>query len=144
MSGKGFSGKGGNALFGAPDGSPSTQIVEVVKWTLDATAAVHKYNANTTNGHKRAVAGVRDTKGTIELKVSEDVGAQFAPGDECSLRLDVDDTGANAILIDHAVIAGSPLECDIDEGQIVSMTYSFEASDITGLGLLAALTNPEP
>lgn len=141
MSGKGFSGKGGNALFGAADGSPSTQIVEVVKWTLDVTAAVHKYNANTTDGHKRAVAGVRDTKGTIELKISEDTGVQIAPGDECSLRLDVDDSGSNFVTIDHAVIAGSPIECDIDEGQIVLMTYSFEASDITGAGILAALTN---
>jgi hypothetical protein len=141
MSGKGFSGKGGNALFGAADGSPSTQIVEVVKWTIDPTAAVHKYNANTTNGHKRAVAGVRDTKGTLELKVSSETGVQIAPGAECSLRLDVDDSGTNFVTIDHAVIAGAPLECDLDEGQIVSMTYAFEASDITGAGLLAALTN---
>jgi hypothetical protein len=141
MSGKGFSGKGGNALFGAADGSPATQIVEVVKWTLDVTAAVHKYNANTTDGHKRAVAGVRDTKGTLELKVSSDAGVQIAPGAECSLRLDVDDSGTNFVTIDHAVIAGAPLECDLDEGQIVSMTYSFEASDITGAGLLASLTN---
>ena len=141
MSGKGFSGKGGNALFGAADGSPATQIVEVVKWTLDATAAVHAYNANTTNGHKRKVSGVRDTKGTIELKVSGDDGVQLTPGAECSLRLDVDDSGSNYITINHAVIAGAPLECDLDEGQIVSMTYAFEASDITGAGLLAALTN---
>lgn len=141
MSGKGFSGKGGDALFGAADGSPSTQIVEVVKWTIDPTAAVHKYNANTTGGHKRAVAGVRDTKGTVELKVSGDTGVQIGPGDECSLRLEVDDTGSNFVTIDHAVIAGAPLECDIDEGQIVSMTFAFEASDITGAGLLAALTN---
>lgn len=144
MSGKGFSGKGGDAFFGAADAAASTRVVEVVKWTIDPTAAVHKYNANTTNGHKRAVAGVRDTKGTVELKVSEDTGAQFSPGDECSLKLDIDDTGSNSITIDHAVIAGSPLECDIDEGQIVSMTYAFEASDITGTGLLAALTNPVP
>jgi hypothetical protein len=141
MAGEGFSGKGGNALFGAADAAASTQVIEVVKWTIDPTAAVHKYNANTTNGHKRAVAGVRDTKGTMELKVSDATGVQIGPGDECSLRLDVDDSGSNFITIDHAVIAGAPLECDIDEGQIVSMTYAFEASDITGAGLLAALTN---
>jgi hypothetical protein len=142
MSGKGFSGKGGNALFGVADGSPSTQVVDVVKWTLDVTASVHKYNANTTDGHKRAVSGVRDTKGTMELKVSSVSGVQITPGAECSIRLDVDDTGSNYVTIDHAVIAGAPLECDLDEGQIVSMTYAFEASDITGAGLLASLTNP--
>jgi hypothetical protein len=139
--GKGFSGKGGDALFGAADGSPSTKVVEVVKWTIDPTATVHKYNANTTGGHKRAVAGVRDTKGTLELKVSSVTGVQIGPGDECSLRLEVDDSGSNYITINHAVIAGAPLECDLDEGEIVSMTYAFEASDITGAGLLAALTN---
>lgn len=141
MAGKGFSGKGGDAKFGVADTAAATQIVEVVKWTIDPTVAINKYNSNLTGGHKRAVPGVRDTTGTIELKVSSETGAQVGPGDELSLRLDIDDSGSNYVEIDHAVIAGAALECDIDEGVIVSMTYPFEASDITGHGILAALTN---
>lgn len=137
---KGFSGKSGTVLYGSADSTPGSEAVEVIKWTLDSTVAVNKYNSNTTAGHKRAVGGVRDTKGTIEIKVASDAGPQLAPGDEVSLRLDVDDTENNYFLINHAVIAGAPIECDIDGGAIVSLTYAFEASDIAGAGILAAFS----
>lgn len=149
MAGKGYSGKEGSATFGAAgDGVtpavPATVISEVVKWTLDPSVAINKYNSNKTKGHKRAVAGVRDTKGTVEIKVDGENGTQLAPSMAVSLMLiagapDPDDAGDNYFLIDHAIIGGSPVDCDIDEGQIVSMTYNFEASDCKGFGLFAAL-----
>lgn len=138
---KGYSGQGGTAFLGTADtATAATEIVEVTKWTLDMTVNVNKYNSNKTGGHKRAVAGVRDTKGTIEIKVDKDAGPQLAAGDQISLRLRASADSADYFHIQHAVIAGNPVECDINEGQIVSMTYSFEASDCTGAGIFASAT----
>jgi hypothetical protein len=139
MSGNGFSGKDGTVFIGAAGASTQpTKILEVTKWTLDPTVSVSKYNANTTFGHKKAVAGVRDTKGTIEVKIDADDGTQLGPGQEVSLLLQLDDTPANSFTIKRAVIAGGPLEVDIDNGEVVGVTYAFEASDCTGTGLLSS------
>jgi len=138
MAANGFSGKEGTAFLGTAGVTPATQILELTKWTLDPTVSVPKYNANTTLGHKRAVVGVRDTKGTIEVKLDGDGGAQLAPGQVLSLKLDVDSSGDNCFEIMHAVIAGGPLDVDVDGGEIVAITYAFEASDCTGAGTLAA------
>lgn len=135
--GKGFSGKSGSAFSGTVDATAATKICEVTKWTLDPTAAISKYHSNCTAGHKRAVTGVRDTKGTIEIKVDGEAGAGYAPGQELSLKLALDDTGNNYFAIKHAVISGAPLEVDIDDGAVVGITYAFEASDLTGHGLVA-------
>lgn len=142
MSGKGYSGKNGTVFSGTGDSATATtELFEVVKWTLDPTAAVHKYNSNKTGGHKRAVAGVRDTKGTIEIKVCEDMGPQLAAGQAVSLRLVADsDSPSDHFHISHAIIAGTPVDCDVDNGEIVSMTYNFEASGIEGAGIFAGAT----
>lgn len=139
MAGNGFSGKNGSVFTGSAGGSTATtKVLEVTKWTLDTSVNVAKYNANTTFGHKKAVPGVRDTKGTIEIKLDGSGGAQLGPDDTVALKLSIDATGDNFFFIKHAVIMGAPIECDIDEGSIVGVTYSFEASDITGNGTLAA------
>ncbi len=85
--GKGFSGKSGDCFHGTADGSPATKTLEVVGWTFDPTVSVAKYNSNATFGHKRAVAGVHDSKGTIEIRVDGEDGMQLGPGDEVSLKL---------------------------------------------------------
>ena len=136
--GKGFSGKAGTAKAGTADSTAATIITEVTKWTLDPTVNVPSYNANTTFGHKRKVPGVRDSKGTIEVKVDGTNGTQFEPGAEVSLRLELDDSGSNYFDIGHAVIAGGPLEVDINDGEVVGITYAFEASDLTGAGIVAS------
>lgn len=132
MPGTGFSGQKGSATYG----SGGSEITEVTKWTLDRTVSVSKYNSNNTDGHKRGVAGVRDTKGTIEVKVGSSSGQQFHPGQIVQLQLHVDDDD-NYFSINEAIISGTPIECDIDGGEVVGITYSFEASDCTGVGLLA-------
>jgi len=133
----GFSGKDGTVAVGASGSpTPTTLVREVTKWTLDPTVSVSKYNANTTAGHKRAVAGVRDTKGTIEIKLDGENGAQLSPGAQVSLKLVLGDP-ADFFLIRHAVIIGGPLEVDIDNGEIVGITYAFEASDCTGAGIVS-------
>lgn len=138
MAANGFSGKDGTVSMGTSgSATPATVVKEVTKWTLDPTVSVSKYNANTTAGHKKAVKGVRDTKGTIEIKLDSDGGAQLFPGAEVSLKLILGDA-ADFFLIRHAVIVGGPLEVDIDGGEIVGITYAFEASDCTGAGIVAA------
>lgn len=143
--GKGFSGIGGTAKFGDSADSPTfgTEVSEVTKWTLDQTAAVAKYNSNKTGGHKKGVAGVRDTKGTVEIKVSSTDGQQLKAGDVIALELDIMDNSLaipasiGSFQISEAIITGTPSECDVDEGSVVGMTYSFEASDCTGTGVFA-------
>lgn len=143
MTAKGFSGKGGTVHTGTADGaSASTKICEVVKWTLEQSVAVNKYHSNCTDAHKRAVAGVRDTKGTIEIKVDKDAGPGLVVGDEVALRLGTDSDGGSGAAINyfhikHAVISSTPIECDVEDGNIVGMTYNFEASDCTGYGIYA-------
>jgi hypothetical protein len=139
MAGNGFSGKSGSASMGVANGSAATtKILEVTKWTLDSSVSVNKYNANTTFGHKKAVPGVRDTKGTIEIKIDGTNGVQIGPGNTLSLSLQINSTNNDYFFIKHAVIVGGPIDCDIDEGAIVATTYAFEASDITGMGILAS------
>lgn len=143
MAAKGFSGKGGTAHLGTAEGATApTKILEVTKWTLEQSVSVNKYHSNATDAHKRAVAGVRDTKGTIELKVDKDDGPGLYAGVEIALRLGTDSDGGsgaatNYFHIKHAVISSAPIECDIEDGNIVGMTFNFEASDCTGFGIYA-------
>lgn len=135
--GNGFSGKTGTAFHGTAGATATTKAVEVTKWTFNPSAAVHKYHSNATYGHKFGVPGVVDSNGTIEIKVDGTTGVQLGPGDIVSLKLQ---TGSSDFIeINHAVISGAPIECDIDEGAIVGMTYNFEASDYKGSGIYANL-----
>ena len=134
MAGEAFSGKSGTVKHGS--GTPA-DLTEVTKWSLERSVAVPKYNSNTTGGHKRGVSAVADTKGTIEVKVGDTAGAELQPGDVVELQLHVDDSDSNYYQIDEAIISESPIEVDIDGGEVVGMTYSFEASDCTPNGIVA-------
>lgn len=143
--GRGFSGKGGTAKVSANQddvtvlpGAATTVVCEVTKWTLDPSVAVSKYNSNKTGGHKKAVGGVRDTKGTIEIKLHGSDGQQLKPGDRVGVELHVNDSGNDYFQIEEAIISGAPINCDIDNGEVVGETYPFEASDLSGFGLLSA------
>lgn len=136
--GAGFSGKSGSVTFG----DTPADVVEVTKWTLDRTVSIGSYASNKTDGHKKKVAGVADTKGTIEIKVSNPAstpeGQQLHPGDAVQLDLHADDSESNYFQCLEAVIVGSPIEVDIDGGEVVGLTYNFEASDCVGYGIFAA------
>lgn len=122
------SGKAGTVLVGA------TPVVAVTKWTFEPSAVVHKYASNNTNGHKRAVAGTRDGKGTIETKISG--SALWTAGQSVTLILRGPATGDTITV--PAVIASSPINVDIDNGEIISATYNFEADGAwTSAGLFA-------
>lgn len=143
----GFSGQYGTVTSGASDLSspvaPTDVVCEVTKWTLDRTAAVSSYHSNKSGGHKKKVPGVKDTKGTIEIKVGATEGQQLQPGDVVAIRLYADGADAESLTstnyfdIQEAVIAGSPIECDIDNGEVVGLTYNFEASHCAGSGIFA-------
>ncbi len=116
-----ISGKAGTVLVGA------TPWLEVTKWTFEPSCAVPKYASNNTNGYKAGVAGVFDGKGTIEVKLDSSGGVDALPGASVTLVLQVDAGGTNKYTV-PAIIASAPISCDIDGGEIVALTYNFEAN----------------
>jgi len=120
------SGKTGSVLVGASD------VLEVTKWTFEPSAIIHKYASNNTAGHKAAVAGVRDGKGTIETKVH--TNTLWTAGQSVTLILE-GPTSGDTITV-PAVIATTPVSVDIDNGEPVASTYTFEANGAwTSIGL---------
>lgn len=161
MPGEGFSGKEGTVFFKKrdidlaedeeqPDEIEDQPVCEITKWTFDPTVAISKYNSNKTGGHKKGVAGVADSKGTLEIKVNPTDKQQLQPGQTVELQLVLipDPTGPNGeeppegtppysyFYIYEAIIAGAPIECDVDNGEVVGITYAFEASDFKGEGVV--------
>lgn len=123
-----ISGKAGTVKVGG------TAVLEVTKWTFEPSANISKYASNNTNGHKKAVAGVRDGKGTIETKVDS---VLWTAGQSVTLVLHVDGGSTDKITV-PAVIATTPINVDIDNGEPISATYTFEADGAwTGAGSLA-------
>lgn len=116
-----ISGKNGNVKVGL------NNVVEVTKWTFDPQCAVPKYNSNNTSGYKTGVAGVFDGKGTVEVKLDTASSLDFLVGQSVTLELHVDATGSNYYSV-PAIISGAPIACDIDGGEIVGVTYAFEAT----------------
>ena len=104
----------------------STVVAEVTKWTREGSVSVHKYHSNQTGDIKKAIVGVGDSKGTIEVKYTGSNG--LSPGDIVELDLQFDKGASSGINVPEAVIASEALEVDIDEGQIVGATYNWEGS----------------
>lgn len=119
MSSQGFSGKTGTGFKGG------NKICDLGKWSLEQNAAVPKYASNCTDGVKFGVAGVEDSKGTIEVKVQKNGRIQMVAGQTVVLQLHVNDTGDD-YWEGTAIIASNPVEVDVNEGNPVSMTYNFE------------------
>jgi hypothetical protein len=125
------SGKNGTVL------SNENEVTEVTKWTFEVTTPIHKYASNSTGGHKAAVAGPREAKGTIETKVDGDV--IWTAGVSVDLEL-VGPTGGDLIRMNNAVIATTPVEVEISDGNIISATYTFEVSrDWEGFGIFESI-----
>lgn len=114
-----------------------TQVCEVTKWTFDPTSAISKYASNKTGGYKKAVPGVFDGKGTVEIKLDETTGMDFLVGATPTLFLHVNASGNDYYEV-PAAISGAPIECDIDGGEVISVTYNFETNGAwTANGILA-------
>lgn len=125
MSAQGFSGKFGTAKING------NKLCDLGKWTLEDSVAVSKYATNCTNGRKVAVAGVGDSKGTLEVKIQKNGKFQMIAGQTVDLELHSDTTGSNYLTV-TAIIAGSPFEVDINEGAVVGCNFAFEGSGDIG------------
>ena len=117
----GFSGKLGTVKVG------NVAIAEVTGWTFEPKVNVPKYDSNDTGGFKAAVAGVKDSSGKIEIKMDSDGNIPWEPGDSATLILQVDNTGNNAYTV-PAIVSTSPVEVDINDGEIVGATFNFEGN----------------
>jgi len=124
------SGKTGTVKVGA---NAQTQVT---KWSFEPSTPVHKWASNTTSGHKTGVAGPRDAKGTIETKV--DTNVIWAAGESVTLIL-VGASSGDTITV-PAIVATAPVNVDIDNGEPISATYTFEAVGAwTGAGIFASV-----
>jgi len=117
-----MSGKSGTAYMTSPT---EGEIVEVTGWNFEPVTNVPKYASNATGGHKVGVPAVDDFTGSITTKLDADGHMPFRHGDIVMLYLHVDDTGLNYIEA-PVVIAGHPIPCDINDGEIIEVEYSFE------------------
>jgi hypothetical protein len=108
------------AVHSGKDGTATGVDGEVVKWSYETTTTVPKYNSASTEGWKKGVVGVSDGKGSIDVKCD---GVPCATGDEISLSLD---SGDGLTFAFPAIVSGVTIECDIDNGEIVSATVTFE------------------
>ena len=114
-----MSGKNGTVLLN------DEPIAEVTAWNFEPSTNVPKYASNATDGHKVGVPAVDDFTGSITTKLDADGNMPLRIGDIVTLELHVDDTEANYISA-PVVIASHPIPCDINDGEIVEVQYSFE------------------
>ena len=128
----GFSGKTGTTKKGG------SEFYEVNSWNFNPSTNVPKYASNLTGGFKRGISAVRDSNGTVEVKIQENASMPFHDGDQIALELHGDDSGNNYIEV-TAIISGTPINVDIDNGEPVSATYNFEGSLAwTGHGIFSS------
>lgn len=124
------SGKAGTVLVGA------TAVAQVTKWTFEPSAPIHKWASNSTGGYKAAVSGPKDGKGTIETKVDTDI--LWTVGQSVTLILRGPTSGDNITV--PALISSAPVTVDIDNGEPIGSTYSFESNGAwTGAGIFAGI-----
>lgn len=121
-----FTGTRGSAL------RDTDKICDVHKWTFEDTAAVPKINTNCTGGAKAAIlGGVRDSSGTIEVKLSKDGTMQMRPGSSYLLRLLADTDDPNDYIEVTGVIESTPFEVDLDsDDNVIGTTYNFQGSGV--------------
>lgn len=102
------------------------EVIQVTKWTFEPSTPVHKWASNTSNGYKIAVTGPRDGKGTVEIKIDSgvDPAIPWPVGSSVQLTLFAD---SNSTLEVAAIVASAPVAVDIDNGEPIGATYSFEA-----------------
>lgn len=131
-----FSGINGTVKFGSP---ASDSGIIVHGWTFNPSTAVHKRSHNQSGGFKAAVAGARDSSGTIMVSLDKNGHFPFHDNDDITLQLHVDDSGSNYFSV-PAIIESTPVELDIDDGQIVGGTFAFQGNGPwTGHGICSKL-----
>lgn len=112
------------ALFSGKDGSVSGPIgsANVTKWTCDLTVSTSRVGHSNSSGWKATVAGTKEGTGSYEAKL--DSGDTIPNiGDSVSLTLN---TGGSLQLSGNAIIKSVHVEVDIDNGEAVGYSASFE------------------
>jgi len=142
-----FSGKDGTVLAaevteagGSSSGAAQATMYEVTSWNAELSAAIPKHASNATEGAMGGVAGIRDSSGTVEMKVHKNDGIPYGPGQLVELDLRDDGTSANRIMV-TAFIEGAPVNVAIDaDGEAVTITYNWQGvRPFTGYGRYANL-----
>lgn len=117
---KGLSGKNG---FVKLDGNEIE--IDMTNWTIDPSANWDKYGSNLTQGFKGGVSGTRDWSGTITCKVPASGNIPMHDGDTAVAQFHADESGNN--YIEGTIgIEGMPIECDVDDGAAITITYNYQ------------------
>jgi len=108
------------------------EFFEITAWNGDFNAAIPKHASNATGGVKNGIFGVRDSSGSIEIKVHGVDGIPFGPGQMVKLQLDAGigtvpaTLGTNYIEV-VARIEGAPVNVAIDgDGESLAMTFNWQ------------------
>lgn len=110
----------------------------ISNWKLTKTSNNPDYAANDTAGWKKRRPGIKDCKGSFDLKID---GAKSCPveiGDEVTLVLYVDGTANNNYYTVPAIIDEIAVEVDINGGGIEAFAVAFSGNGaVTATGAVA-------
>ncbi len=115
-----LSGKNGTLHLG------SAEVLHVIFWQIEKTAANRAYAANDTGGAKRRVSGVKDCTGRLEVKATDGAKVPVAEGDLVALALHADGSGENYYGL-SAVVDSIRVEVDISDGKPIAYGIRFSA-----------------
>ncbi len=122
-----LSGKRGTLFLDAIEISPTSN------WTISIAGNLKAYAANDTVGWKKRVAGVFDSTGTFEVKISNEVGQDACPvekGGTYTALFYIDavaaiPTGWYEVPI---MVATIDVDDDIDDGEIAAFAITWEGN----------------
>lgn len=127
------------SLISGKDGtltSDGIEVAELTDWKLRKTGGAKAYTANDTGGAAKRVSGAKDCSGEFEVKVAQGRQMPVEEGDAVTLRLHVDDSGANYFQV-PAVIDAVRVSVDVDQGKIVACRVGFSGNGpVTAYGIL--------
>lgn len=114
-----LSGKNGRIKVGG------TTYDHITGWSWSRETALHAYGSNSTAGHKRKVAGMKDNSGSFTGMIHDGGAIPIDEGDAVTLQLHVDETGNNFYSV-PAIVESIEVEVDINDGAPVGYTANFQ------------------
>ena len=124
-----FSGKLGNAKASLAGGGGSTQVNEVTGWKVEPKIDAPKHASNLTFGMKVPIVGTFEWGGTIDVMPQAGSPFPFQDGDFVDVQLHIDNTGNN-YYSGTVLITDAPLDCDINGGKEILISYKFEGATV--------------
>jgi hypothetical protein len=112
-------------------------VTPISNWKLELTSDNKAYAANDTAGARKRVAGLKDSAGTLECKVSDTGHCPVERGEQVTAQFHVDGTANNYYEV-PIIIDKISVDCDIQDGGIVAFVVAFSGDGaVTGHGILA-------